>query len=90
MCDWKEAQRIFCNQKVLEVRKLLEIVHLDLCLIEIPTHGGSKYSIMFIDDFSRKTWLYSLKQKSEAYDAFKMFKVFAERNKMDAKSKYSE
>ena len=69
---------------------MLEIVHSNLCLIEIPTHGGSKYSIMFIDDFSRKTWLYSLKQKSEACDAFKMFKVFAERNKMDAKSKYSE
>lgn len=68
----------------------MTIVHLDLCFVEIPTHGGSRYFIMFIDDFSRKTWLYSLKQKSEAYDAFKMFKVFAERNKMDAKSKYSE
>lgn len=79
MCDWKEAQRIFCNQKVLEVRKLLEIVHLDLCLIEIPTHGGSKHFITFIDDFSRKTWVYFMKQKSEACEAFKMFKAFLEK-----------
>ena len=49
---------------------MLEIVHLDLCSIEIPTPGGSRYFITFINDFSRKMWVYFLKQKSEACDAF--------------------
>ena len=32
----------------------------------------------FIDDFSRKTWLYLLKEKSEAFEVFKKFKSMVE------------
>ena len=67
-------------------RKLLEIVHSDLCTIDISTHGGSRYFITFIDDFSRKTWVYFLKQKLEACDVFKSFKAYVE-NQSDCKIK---
>ena len=33
----------------------------------------------FIDDYSRKTWVYLLKQKSQAFDVFKSFKAIAEK-----------
>ena len=33
----------------------------------------------FIDDYSRKTWLYLLKQKSQAFYVFKTFKAMAEK-----------
>ena len=33
----------------------------------------------FIDDYSRKTWFYFLKQKSETFDKFKEFKAFVEK-----------
>ena len=32
-------------------KKLLEIIHSDLCSVEIPTPGGCKDFIIFIDDF---------------------------------------
>jgi len=35
--------------------------------------------LTFIDDFSRKTWIYLLKRKDEIFHCFKKFKAFVER-----------
>jgi transposase InsO family protein len=32
----------------------------------------------FIDDFSRKTWIYFLRKKSEVFDRFKEFKALVQ------------
>lgn len=40
--------------------------------------GGYLYYITFVDDFSRKTWIYFLKHKDEAFDMFKNFKALIE------------
>lgn len=40
--------------------------------------GGNRYFISFIDDYSRKNWVYFLKEKSEAFHAFKEFKAEVE------------
>ena len=36
------------------------------------------YYVSFIDDFSRNTWIYFLKKKSEVFDGFKEFKALVE------------
>ena len=41
--------------------------------------GKSNYFILFIIDFSRKTLVYFLKQKSEVFEAFKKFKAVVEK-----------
>ncbi|KAL4387685.1 hypothetical protein GQ457_09G013510 [Hibiscus cannabinus] len=40
--------------------------------------GGNKYFIIFIDDFTRMTWVYFMKEKSEVFKVFKKFKALAE------------
>lgn len=40
--------------------------------------GGSLYYVTFIDDFSRKTWIYLLKTKDEVFDKFQEFKAEVE------------
>lgn len=40
---------------------------------------GARYFLLFIDDFSRYTWIYLLKHKSEAFDVFEEFLALAER-----------
>jgi transposase InsO family protein len=37
--------------------------------------GGSLYYVIFIDDYSRKTWLYLLKTKDKVFSKFQEFKA---------------
>jgi hypothetical protein len=44
----------------------------------VKSLGESLYYVMFIDDFSRKTWLYLLKTKDEIFRKFQEFKAEVE------------
>jgi transposase InsO family protein len=52
----------------------------------VKSLGGSLYYVTFIDDFSRKTWLYLLKTKDEVFSKFQEFKAEVE-NLTDKKIK---
>ena len=47
--------------------------------MQTPFLNGNVYFMTFIDDYSKKTWVYLLKQKSQAFDVLKSFKVMAEK-----------
>ena len=58
---------------------LLDLIHSDICeLNKILTRGGNRYFIIFIDDFFRYTYVYLLKHKDEAFNAFKNYKAEVE------------
>lgn len=75
------------KSKDLSSTKALELVHIDLCG---PTRTTSlqseKYCMLLISDFSHMTWVIFLKEKSEALQKFKSFKVLVE-NEKDLKIK---
>ena len=56
---------------------LLEIIHTDICCPDMDANSP-KYFITFIDDYSRYMYLYLLRSKDEALDAFKVFKAEVE------------
>ena len=59
---------------------ILELVHSDLCgPIHPASCSGKRYFLTFIDDYSRKTWVYLLHEKSEAFAAFQSFKSKVEK-----------
>ena len=59
--------------------KKLELVHTDLWgPSPMESLGGSQYYITFIDDSSRKVWVYFLKLKSDVFEVFKKWKVIVE------------
>ncbi|WVZ82551.1 hypothetical protein U9M48_029805 [Paspalum notatum var. saurae] len=41
--------------------------------------GRHNYYVSFIDDFSKYTWIYLLKKKSDVFQAFRIFQNFVER-----------
>ncbi|GJY28100.1 retrovirus-related pol polyprotein from transposon TNT 1-94 [Tanacetum coccineum] len=50
----------------------LDMIHTDICdLKSLPTKGGNKYFITFIDDCTKYCYVYLLKSKDEAIDKFK-------------------
>ena len=55
-------------------------MHSDLCCpLPVVFFSGYKYFLTFIDDFSRRTWVYFLKLKSEVFNMFLAFKAFVEK-----------
>ena len=61
--------------------QMLELVHSDvLGPIEVPSVGGSRYIISFIDDYSNWITTYTMSRKSECLKYFKKYKTYAERH----------
>ena len=61
-------------------KKDLELVHMDVCgPMSRLSHGKNRYFILFIDDFTRMTWVFFIKQKYEVFTIFKKFKSFIEK-----------
>lgn len=57
----------------------LELVHSDLWgPAPVTSLGGASYYMTFIDDATRKLWVYFLKQKSEAFEVFKKWRARVE------------
>jgi gag-polypeptide of LTR copia-type/GAG-pre-integrase domain len=57
----------------------LELIHSDLWgPSPIVSYKGYKYYVIFVDDFSRFTWIYFLKNKSDVVQAFTIFKAQVE------------
>lgn len=55
--------------------------------MENKSIGGAKYVLTFIDDHSRKIFVYFLKEKLEVYDRFIEFQAMVEKetgNKIEA------
>ena len=67
----KQSRNSFPKEASTRVTKPLQLVRTNVCgPIKPLSLGKSNYFLLFINDFSRKMWVYFLKQKSEAFGAF--------------------
>ena len=46
--------------------------------MSVHSFSGYNYCVTFIDDYSRKTWIYFLKARSEVFERFREFKTLVE------------
>ena len=59
--------------------KKLELVYTDLWgPSPVASLGGLRYYIIFIDESSRKVWVYFLKNKSDVFEIIKKWKAMVE------------
>ena len=76
----KQCRPPFPVGKAWRAVTCLELVHADLCgPMSVESLGGSRYFLLFTDDYSRMSWVYFLKYKSETFENFKKFKSFVEK-----------
>ena len=58
---------------------ILQLVHSDVSsMLHVTSLGGYLYYVVFVDHFSRKTWIYFLKKKDEIFSRFRAFKALVE------------
>ncbi|KAJ3691459.1 hypothetical protein LUZ61_020623 [Rhynchospora tenuis] len=76
----KHPRSSFPKEASYRAKKPLELIHTDICGPITPNSlGKHRYFNTFVDDFSRRTWVYFLKEKFEAFVVFKKFKVLVEK-----------
>ena len=74
----KNAKKSFPHSNS-RAKVILELIHSDICgPMSSPSLNGFLYYVIFIDDCSRKCWIYFLKLKSDAFAKFKEFKTLLE------------
>ena len=76
----KQHRNSFPFGRSKKAKQPLELVHTDICDPgQVRSLGHNKYILIFINDFTRKTWIYLLKENFQAFNKFKEFKVLIER-----------
>ena len=76
----KQHRNFLPIRRSKKVKQPLELVHTDICdSDEVRSLGHNKYILTFIDDFTKKSWIYLLKEKYKAFNKFKEFKVVVKR-----------
>jgi hypothetical protein len=63
----KQARHPFLVQTIHVSSKPLEMIHSDVWTTKMESIGGCKYYVSFIDDHTRKVWVYFMKHKGEVF-----------------------
>lgn len=75
----KQHRSAFPQESQNRAQSPLELVHSDLCgKMSTSALGGSFYFLLLVDDFSRKMWVYFIREKSEAFGKFKLWQNLVE------------
>lgn len=86
-CDGKNHKLPFDKLIGENLSKPLELIHSDVCgPIKPESLGQGNYFVTFIDDSTRYTWIYIIKNKSDVFETFKSWKSIVE-NQYNAKLK---
>nr|GFC01410.1 retrovirus-related Pol polyprotein from transposon TNT 1-94 [Tanacetum cinerariifolium] len=74
-CEQGKSKRASHPPKpVLNSRRMLHLLHMDLCgPIRIASINGNWYVLVIVDDYSRYTWVHFLISKDEAPEVIKTF-----------------
>lgn len=65
-CTYGKQHRVSHPLNPKTSLRTLDLIHVDLCEMNIYSLGGAKYFLLFKDDYSRFKTVYFLKNKSEA------------------------
>ncbi|GKF11042.1 retrovirus-related pol polyprotein from transposon TNT 1-94 [Tanacetum coccineum] len=66
-CELGKAKRkSFKTKTTLSSKRLLQILHMDLCdPMRVESFNGKRYVLVIVDDYSRYTWTHFLRSKDE-------------------------
>ena len=68
------------HEKDSHASMIPERIHTDVCgPFSVDSTAKHRYYVIFIDDYSRKCWIFFMQKKSETYSTFYEFKVLVEK-----------
>ena len=79
-CSLAKSHKLPFSQSTYKSTRPLALIHSDVWgLAPITSHFGYSYYVIFVDDYSKYTWLFPMKNKSDVFSIFCDFHVKAER-----------
>jgi hypothetical protein len=79
-CALSKSVRISNKDTPKQAEKRLERVYTDFWgPFTTPTSSGARYILTFTDDFTRKSWIYLVKARTELYEKFSEWQIRVER-----------
>ena len=73
-CQFGKQTALPFNNSVSHALSSFDLIHYDVWgPSPISTPSGSRYFVIFVDDFSRYTWIYLFKNHSELYQIYRDF-----------------
>ncbi|XP_019264489.1 PREDICTED: uncharacterized protein LOC109242112 [Nicotiana attenuata] len=80
VCSKARQSKLPFHPSSISSTSIFELIHIDTWApYKAQTHDGFKYFFTIVDDFSRGTWTYLLKTKSNAFSVLKSFFAMVER-----------
>ncbi|KAL8127829.1 hypothetical protein AgCh_014672 [Apium graveolens] len=74
------TRKVFPAKTEFMAKERLELIHADHCgPISPPTTAGNRYVLLLVDDFRSAIWIFLLRSKDQALEAFKKFKSLVEK-----------
>ena len=77
-CSINKMHKLPFRNSTLRSSQPLDVVFSDVWTSPIISVDGFKYYVIFVDHYTRYTWLYPLKFKSQVFDVFTRFKALVE------------
>ncbi|KAH9707030.1 Integrase catalytic domain-containing protein [Citrus sinensis] len=77
-CVISKQHRLKFSRSIARSKCILDLIHSDVWESPDISMGGAKYMVTFIDDYSRRCWVYPIKKKSDVFLVFKEYKARVE------------
>ncbi|KAH9656856.1 hypothetical protein KPL70_022839 [Citrus sinensis] len=74
-CVISKQHRLKFSRSIGRSKCILDLIHSDVWKSPDIFMGGVKYMVTFIDDYSRRCWVYPIKKKSDVFPVFKEYKA---------------
>ena len=77
-CVTSKQHRLKFSRSTTISKCILDLVHFDVWESPYMSMGGAKYLETFIDNYSRRCWVYPIKKKLDVFPVFKQYKARVE------------
>jgi hypothetical protein len=77
-CVTSKKHRLKFDKSTTKSKCILDLIHSDVWEALVISLGGARYFVSFIDDCSRRCWVYPIRRKADVIAVFKTFKALVE------------
>lgn len=74
-CVTSKQHRLKFSTSNSRSKEILELIHFDVWQALVQSLRGAMYFVSFIDDYSRRYWVYPIKRKTDVFSIFKVYKA---------------